>query len=331
MVKYIQYFSEVIILLKGAVKGEFLYNYDKIRISSSPAKDRTPSFTEIEIYEAQNFPANFYSLVYIYGGDANVYIDGEKFAVQENSLIIADRFSVIVTSTRGERQAHWIAVDFKPELFGRIGENRNDFDEMLKHIMGTFYEYKFHMPKGYILRDRTGRIRYLVENSFEEYKKRRIKYVDIIRDNIRAILIELARDMDCFHDNSIRSELVQRIVDYCELHYNEKITIKSLSEKFNYSESYITKMCKKELGIPFAEYLRQKRIYNSTGKLAKDNRKISEIAKSVGYNDTAYFSECFEKYIGMSPTEYRIQVRKSKSWFIGMENLVMQKDFNIEK
>lgn len=318
-------------MLKGRFKGEFLYDYDKIRMQRASAKDRIPSFTELELYEIQNSPANFYSLLYVYGGDANVYIDGERFIVPENSLVIADRFSVIVTCARGGKPAKWMALDFKPELFGRIGKKYGDFNEMLKYIMGTFDEYRFSMPKGYVLRDRTGRIRYLFDISWDEYKNRRVKYVDIIRDNIRAILIEVARDLGCFQNDSIKSELVQRIVDYCEIYYADKITVKSLSERFNYSESYITKMFKKELGIPFLEWLRQKRIYLASGIIERDNSKISEIAKKVGYNDAVYFSECFKKYIGMTPTEYRIQIRKSKKWFVGMENLKIQKELIISK
>ena len=305
--------------VKVPIKGEFLYNYDKIRISQQKAKEKKSP-------RAENHATNFYSLVYVYGGDADVYIDGEKFEVPENSLVIADRFSTIVPCQAGKRTASRIAIDFKPELFGRIGKDKNDFNEMLKYVIGTFDEYKFNMPKGYFLRDKTGRIRYLVENSLSEYKERKIKYVDIIRDNIRAMLIEVARDLGCFTDESLESELLQRIVDYCQIHYMEKITIQSLSEKFNYSESYITKQCKKELGIPFAEFLRQKRIYSAAMQLSEKNKKISDIAKDVGYTDMAYFRECFKKYIGMSPTEYRIQVKKSKEWFIGMENLKGQKD-----
>lgn len=305
--------------IKIPIKGEFLYNYDKIRISQQKAKEKPSN-------EVEDHTANFYSLVYVYGGDAHVYIDGEKSEVPENSLVIADRFSTIVPCQAGKRKAFRIAVDFKPELFGRVGKGKNDFNDMLKYVIGTFDEYNFKMPKGYFLRDKTGRIRYLVENSFNEYRERKIKYIDIIRDNIRAILIEVARDLGCFTDKSLESELLQRIVDYCQIHYMEKITIQSLSEKFNYSESYITKQCKKELGIPFAEFLRQKRIYSAAMQISEKNKKISDIAKDVGYADVAYFRECFKKYIGMSPTEYRIQVKKSKEWFIGMENLKRQKD-----
>lgn len=317
-------------MIKGEIKGEFLYDYDKVRMQKNNVKDRVLSLDERE-YLGINKPSNFYSLVYVHDGDSNVYLDGEKYVVPENSLIIADRFSVITPCIKGGVRAKFIALDFKPELFGRIGKEHGDFDEMLKYVLGTFYDYKFDMPKGYILSDTTGKIRQRIENSWEEYRSRKIKYVDIIRDHIRAILIELARDLQCFQDNSIEIELVQRIVDYCELHYMDKITVKSLSERFNYSESYITKTFKKELGLPFAEWLRQKRIYHSTWKIERENAKISEIAKSVGYNDAEYFSECFYKYVGVSPTEYRQQVRKKKSWFIGAEDLKIQRNINSDE
>lgn len=317
-------------MIKGVIKGEFLYDYDKIRMNKQKAKERIPSFTEREIFGIENNPANFYSLIYVYDGDSNVYIDDEKYIVPENSLIIADRFSVVTPCVRGLTQAKFIALDFKPELFGRIGKDHSDFDQMLKYVIKTFCYYEFDMPKGYVLRDTTGKIRRRIEDSWEEYVGRKIKYVDIIRDNIRAILIELARNLKCFQDNCIEVELVQRIVDYCEVHYMDKITLKSLSERFNYSVPYITKMFKKELGLSFAEWLRQKRIYHAAWKIETENKKISEIAKNVGYNDAEYFSECFRKYVGVSPIEYRQQVRKKKSWFIGADNLKKQKEKNLQ-
>jgi AraC-like DNA-binding protein len=34
------------------------------------------------------------------------------------------------------------------------------------------------------------------------------------------------------------------------------------------------------------------------------NLNISEVAYSVGFNDPKYFSRCFRKYFGKSPSEY---------------------------
>ena len=312
-------------MLSGRVSGEFLYNADKIRISSYPVRDRGASLSETELHNIRDHMSDFYSLVYIYGADAMVTVDGKNKLVPKNSVVVVDRFSVIIEHAVSSKRASLIALDFKPELFGRIRENAPDFGNMLKYIMGCEDDIGIKIPKGYYLQDKNRNLKFLFENSKEEYRERKLRWVEVIRDNIRNILIEIARDLECFDEKNVGNELIQRIVDYCELHVTEKITVKDIAKKFNYSESQITKVCKKELGLSFAEYLRQKKIYYVCSKLFSTDHKISDLAKMVGFQDIPSFTECFQKYIGMTPSEYRKHCRKTNQWFIGMEDIKKQK------
>ena len=296
-------------MIEGGISGEFLYNHDKIRISRENVKDREISFTAREIHNIKENLSNFYSLCYVENGGAITIIDGYEFKVPENSLVIADKYEVIVFKKYGQRTATRTAIDFKPELFGRCDKKEKDFNETLKHVVGSFENVKVDIPKGYYLKDKSGRIKYLFENSEEEYKERKLNYADIIKGNIKV-------------------DLVQRIVDYTELHYRENLTIEALAYMFNYSGSYITKIFKKELGMTYAEYLRQKRIYAACNLVNRENFKVKEIAKLVGFNDTAHFVKCFEKYVGMSPSAYRLNMREAKQWFIGLKDLKAQKDIS---
>lgn len=315
-------------MIEGGVSGEFLYNHDKIRISRENVKDREISFTAREIHNIKENLSNFYSLCYIENGGAIAIIDGYEFKVPENSLVIADKYEVVAFKKYGTCMATRIAVDFKPELFGRCDKKEKDFNETLKHVVGSFENVKVDIPKGYYLKDKSGRIKYLFENSEEEYKARKLNYADIIKGNIYAILTEVARDLGCFENANIKVDLVQRIVDYTELHYRENLTIEALAYMFNYSGSYITKIFKKELGMTYSEYLRQRRIYEASCLISKENFKVKEIAKLVGFNDTAHFVKCFEKYVGMSPSAYRLNMREAKQWFIGLKDLKAQKDIS---
>ena len=113
----------------------------------------------------------------------------------------------------------------------------------------------------------------------------------------------------------------------------EKITIERVAEKFNYSKSYITRVCKKELGMSFAEFVRQKKIYKACNDLERTDYKVCDIAKMAGFNDIPHFTECFKKYTGMSPGEYRKSRRKTHKWYVGMEDLKYQREIKskIEK
>ena len=45
-------------------------------------------------------------------------------------------------------------------------------------------------------------------------------------------------------------------------------------------------------------------------ELLKDGKlKVYEVADSVGYSDTAYFSAQFKKVVGIAPSEYQERVR----------------------
>ncbi|WP_342562258.1 helix-turn-helix domain-containing protein [Paenibacillus sp. FSL R7-0345] len=51
--------------------------------------------------------------------------------------------------------------------------------------------------------------------------------------------------------------------------------------------------------------MQHKRIELACQLLIGTGRKMPDIAKSIGYQDTAYFREIFRKLMGGSPSEYR--------------------------
>lgn len=50
---------------------------------------------------------------------------------------------------------------------------------------------------------------------------------------------------------------------------------------------------------------RHLKIQNALPILLNNNYNISEVAFEVGYNDPKYFTKCFRKELGITPTEYR--------------------------
>ena len=62
---------------------------------------------------------------------------------------------------------------------------------------------------------------------------------------------------------------------------------------------------KKEIGITLQEYLVRLRIREALRLLDNPNASITDIAFTVGFNDTSYFSRTFKKYMNYSPSEFR--------------------------
>lgn len=96
----------------------------------------------------------------------------------------------------------------------------------------------------------------------------------------------------------------EQILDYLEEHYNEKITLKEISENFSFHRNYICHLFRKNLDDTFSGYLTKLRVESSKKLLTESNMEISDIANEVGL-DYYYFSKLFKKFTGFTPDAYR--------------------------
>jgi signal transduction histidine kinase/ligand-binding sensor domain-containing protein/AraC-like DNA-binding protein len=70
------------------------------------------------------------------------------------------------------------------------------------------------------------------------------------------------------------------------------------------SRSLLNKKLKALIGEPPGELIRRVRLNKAAELMKKNSGNITEIAFDVGFNDPSYFSVCFRKQFGMSPSEY---------------------------
>lgn len=87
--------------------------------------------------------------------------------------------------------------------------------------------------------------------------------------------------------------------------HTNKISLKTLSEHFNYSESYISHLFKKNSGMTINQYVNSLRIAEAKGMLAATRMSVQEIAMTVGFSDSNYFTNVFRALVGVSPREWR--------------------------
>lgn len=100
--------------------------------------------------------------------------------------------------------------------------------------------------------------------------------------------------------------LTKRILTEVNNNYsNCEYSLLDLAKSVGFSESYISKTLKKDIGMTFNEYLTNiriemaKKILMTEGKLTT----VNEVAKRVGYSNQHYFSQVFKKHIGATPSE----------------------------
>ncbi len=98
---------------------------------------------------------------------------------------------------------------------------------------------------------------------------------------------------------------IQNAVSYITKHYTEGISVKTLADISNMSESHFYAAFRKHVGDSPIAYINHYRLSIAAEKLTQTDITVSEISYSVGINDPLYFSKLFKKIYGMTPKEYR--------------------------
>ena len=82
-------------------------------------------------------------------------------------------------------------------------------------------------------------------------------------------------------------------------------TVETLAATASMSRSAFALRFKELVGETPLEYLTNWRMYKAAGLLQEDDRKLFEVAKSVGYDSDAAFSKAFKRVLGVAPREHR--------------------------
>ncbi|MDM5279819.1 response regulator [Paenibacillus silvae] len=99
--------------------------------------------------------------------------------------------------------------------------------------------------------------------------------------------------------------VLARVEAYIHEHYMDNISLKLLGEHFYMNSAYLGQIFKKHYGVSFSDYLNQIRIEEATRLLRRTDYRVYEIAVMVGYRDSDYFINRFEKIRGETPAQYR--------------------------
>lgn len=143
--------------------------------------------------------------------------------------------------------------------------------------------------------DEPGKLQSRIQMILENQKR----YQDSQKKSIEADRKQVAEKERPFMD--IVMEVMEKNYD------NSEFGVQELADEMRMNRSVLSKMLNAEAGQPTAQFIRNYRLDIAkkmiTEKVA--NRNITEIAYRVGFNDPKYFTRCFTKQYGVSPSSYK--------------------------
>lgn len=101
-------------------------------------------------------------------------------------------------------------------------------------------------------------------------------------------------------------EMMDNLMKFIEQRLDdENLHIEDMAEAVNMGRSVFYNKIKELVGVSPSDFLRQVRMQRATQLVSKSKMSFSQIAYSVGFTDPKYFTKCFKKETGMTPSEYR--------------------------
>jgi len=144
-------------------------------------------------------------------------------------------------------------------------------------------------------------------HKIREENSKNTPYKDVItRGYLIAFLGKLLRSMEFREEKQSDGTLLKSILNYCNKHYTEPLSLDRLSLELNVGKYHISHIFSNKLKISFPDYVNGLRINDAVRKLIDDpDRSITDIAYDCGFSSTRTFNRAFVKYTGISPREYR--------------------------
>lgn len=241
-------------------------------------------------------------IIYIIEGMIEIYLEdystvlkkGDIFIIDSNKSHLLKKLTPnIILSTQFNKKL--IYDNFLNVSINEIDVKfTNNFDDKLKKNNIIFALGSLFLSQ------------YKVENSIED----KIKIMEYLFDNLKSNTIYYKKNSDKYKkiDISVKSIILKIAEDYT---YNEgedpKLT--DLSEKYNLSPSYLSRMFKKYVGLNITEYYRKRKVNKAIDYLINTDYSISEISEKSGFNDIKAMNRDFHKEVGASASDIRAEYR----------------------
>lgn len=257
---------------------------------------------------------DFVELVYVVRGEAEHCFEGDCYPLCAGDVFIINPNEAHTFRIEKGKEIEIINCLFQPDLIHNSCLRELGVDDSMDY----FYVQPFmsHSERFYHklqLREReTSDVLRLLQGMLDEWQAKKSGYRTVIRLKLVDLFILLSRvykeSLNEGRESTKRSShhmLVRRINGFLERHYDEKLNINHLSTLFNISTRQLNRIFKQEMAITVIERIHQIRIEHAKQMLKESDEKVIHVAHKVGYDDPAFFSHLFRRYVGCSPGKYR--------------------------
>jgi len=270
------------------------------------------------IHDKDNRPLmhshDFVELVYVVKGEATHCFEGDSYPLCAGDVFIINPNENHSFEFEDKQMIEIVNCLFMPDLIHNTCLRELGVSDSLDYFYVLPFlspDERFHHRLKLSERE-TSAVLQLLTFVMKEWEVKRSGYMTLIRLKLVELFIHLSRIYKDWIDSNrsdmkLRSNhlLIQRINGFLERHYDEKLSVSDLGARFNISNRQLNRIYKQETGMTVVEHIHAIRIEHAKQMLMEGEEKVLHVAQRVGYDDPAFFSQLFRRYVGCSPGKFR--------------------------
>ena len=231
----------------------------------------------------------FYEIIFVTQGEGIMKIDFVDRPMQKGSLYLMLPSQIHLPIYTGEFQGFLLRFDLSIFADKTFMENLSIFNFDYLAVEGAAYSS----------------LENLLLSLHEEFVTNQALKQCTINNLLKLFLIQVQRLLPEVVNETAQTTLFGALNTLLEENNYKINTPIFYAKKLKVPIKALNQAVKEYTGIPCGEYVRSKTIIEAKRLLCYTNMNSNEIATTLGFDDTAYFSRFFKRETGFSPIHFR--------------------------
>ena len=246
---------------------------------------------------------DYVEMVYMCSGETVHRVNGQEIRLRQGELLMLGQNARQSIAPAGE---HDIAVNIivRPEFFSGtlpfLGEEETPLRRFIISCLTGENEagyLLFHVAE---LLPVQNLIENLLYTLMEETPNKR----GIHQLTMGLLFSQLLNHTEALQFESAEENIILSVLRYVEENYKDG-SLTEAAAMLHYELTSLSRLIRQKTGKNYTELLQDKRLSQAAWLLRNTDRRVNEIAVSVGYENISYFHRLFAARFGCSPKKYR--------------------------
>jgi len=265
-----------------------------------------------DVFEVTQFHCHDYYEFYLHlRGGEYMGVDNQLFLLKPNQVFILPPFCMHgLSCTKEMKNYERSYLNLAPEVMKVLSCGQIDLDQFFRtHTAGSVCTYQLTDRDAERYVAWIDRIRHNQENhSSEGDAVHRFETYTLLM-NIMNLLCQTMRKTAPVKGEAFGNSIIREVLDYINNHYTQPIRIENLARSFGVSVSWLSHEFSRFTNRSVYDYVLYRRVMLARQQILGTD-SLNDIAYQCGFNDYSNFLRSFTKIVGISPSQYRKNLKK---------------------